>query len=507
MPGTRLAFMSVSESMFDQAGTEQTPVGASLIADGRRLKTLLYTAPIHELELNKVRRGEGWIPYDLRSLQLAAIECVVNRQGLEGGVARPLVEAEITQLAARMVPADPGEMHRTVAALVVSWLLNEEESDAGFSYPYSDITQGQPVTRSYAVELLRERELADSSLLVKATAGAINLLIGALDIDVADAQKADERMLDEYLSAGRFGDAAQLARRARYRSIQYAETIHSMIEIAQHDLTRVDWAGDVMEEISTAQAHISERLEDEGRMRYRLDEMRSEMDAPERLLTVVELVDLIDDCHRRHTLLHSQLMKSADVFLAEQLRQRFAPPASLVVVSMSRDVLHPLLRLPSSEALKVAAGFLASLIGPHPPEILHLSHLVNDLLQPRREFSEEEREAPVLDLTQAESVRFSQAALDHAHATFVGIVHRPERLSILFARARALASTDEKSDVLELVRLGALWAFAPDPGPMSREGLLPGHALSIDDGAVLDDPEFGGADLLVGRFEDLVNVD
>ena len=404
-PGIRLASMGGSESLFDQAVPAQTSPGSSPLAAARRLKTLLYTAPIHELELNKGRRGESWLSYDLRSLQLAAIDYVVNRQGFEGGVARPLVEEEILQLAARMVPTDRREMHRAVATLVMSWLLNEEESEAGFSYEYSDLAQSRPVIRSYAVELLRERELADASLLVKATAGAINLLIGALDIDVADAQKAEERMLDEYISAGRFGDAAQLARRARYRSIQYAETIQATLQIAQHDLTRVDWAGDVMEEISAAQAHISERLEDEGRMRYRLDEMRSEIEEPERLRTVIELVDLIDDCHRRHTLLHSQLMKSADVFLAEQVRQRFAAPPSLVVVSMNREVLHPVLRLPSSRALDVASGFLTSLIGPNPPELLDLFHLVNDLLQPRREFSEEERKAPSLDLAEEERVQ------------------------------------------------------------------------------------------------------
>ncbi len=505
--------MGGSESLFDQAAPGQTSSGSSgssgssPVSAARRLKTLLYTAPIHELEFNKGRRGETWLPYDLRSLQLAAIEYVVNRQGFEGGVARPLAEEEISQLAARMVPTDHREMHRTVAALVMSWLLNEEESDAGFSYAYSDTAQSRPVTRSYAVELLREREMADSSLLVKATAGAINLLIGALDIDVADAQKAEERMLDEYISAGRFGDAAQLARRARYRSIQYAETIQAMLEIAQHDLTRVDWAGDVMEEISSAQAHISGRLEDEGRMRYRLDEMRSEIGEPERLRTVIELVDLIDDCHRRHTLLHSKLMKSADVFLAEQVRQRFQPPPSLVIVSMNREVLHAVLRLSSSQALSVASGFLTSLTGPHSPEILHLSHLVNDLLQPRREFGEEEREAPILDLTQEERARFSAATLDRTRSTFVGVDQTPERLSVLFARARALASSEEKAEVLELVRLGALWAFAPDPGPMSSDGLLPGRALSVDDGTPLDDPDFGGSDLLVGSFEELAHVD
>lgn len=498
--------MGESESLFDKRVLGQTSRGSSSLAAARRLKTLLYTAPIHELELNKGRRGEGWLPYDLRGLQLAAIEHVVHRQGFEGGVARPLVEEKIAQLAAQMVPTDRREMHRAVASLIVSWLLNEEESDAGFSYTYSDLAEGRPVTRSYVVELLRERELADSSLLVKATAGAINLLIGALDIDVADAQKAEERMLEEYISAGRFGDASQLARRARYRSIQYAETIGTMLQIAQHDLTRVDWAGGVIEEISAAQAHISERLGDEGRMRYRLDEMRSEIDEPESLRTVIELVDLIDDCHRRHTLLHSQLMKSADVLLAEQVRQRFVPPPSLAFVSMNREVLHPVLGLPSSQALDVASTFLTSLISPNPPEILDLFHLVNDFLQPRREFSEEERIAPSLDLTQQEHDRFNADMIDRTRATFAGVDQRPERLSVLFARARALARREEKAEVLELVRLGALWAFAPDPGPMSREGLLPGHPLSIDDGTPLDDPDFGGSDLLVGSVEEVANA-
>lgn len=97
--------------------------------------------------------------------------------------------------------------------------------------------------------------------------------------------------------------------------------------------------------------------------------------------------------------------------------------------------------------------------------------------------------------------------LELTRATFAGVDQKSERLSTLFARARALASCEEKADVLELVRLGALWAFAPDPGPMSRDGLIPGRALSVDDGTPLADPDFGGSDLLVGSFKEVVHAD
>jgi hypothetical protein len=58
-------------------------------------------------------------------------------------------------------------------------------------------------------------------------------------------------------------------------------------------------------------------------------------------------------------------------------------------------------------------------------------------------------------------------------------------LSALLAMAR---QRDPRA--AELVALSALHAFAPESAPPALE--------AVDDGQALDDPEFGGGDLIVG---------
>jgi hypothetical protein len=67
----------------------------------------------------------------------------------------------------------------------------------------------------------------------------------------------------------------------------------------------------------------------------------------------------------------------------------------------------------------------------------------------------------------------------------------PRRLSGLLAQAR---STDR--ELPELVALRVLHAVGPEVSTARQQGdqAVP---LAVDDGTVLDDPEFGGRDLLV----------
>jgi hypothetical protein len=53
----------------------------------RRVRALLHTRPLHTLELNKVSRGKGkFEPYDLVTLQLAAIDYLTDNQDPRHGV-------------------------------------------------------------------------------------------------------------------------------------------------------------------------------------------------------------------------------------------------------------------------------------------------------------------------------------------------------------------------------------------------------------------------------------
>jgi hypothetical protein len=69
----------------------------------------------------------------------------------------------------------------------------------------------------------------------------------------------------------------------------------------------------------------------------------------------------------------------------------------------------------------------------------------------------------------------------------------PRRLSGLLAQARTV-----DPDLAALVVLRALHAFSPEVGTAVRQGERR-LVVAVDDGTALEDPDFGGADLLLAE--------
>ena len=454
------------------------------------MRTLLHTAPIHTLEDNKGRWEGDWSCYDLRRLQVAAIEETLDRQGVEGGIMRQSLKDSVAAVAGQMAPDRSHREHLDVAERVLAHLLNDEPG-SDFVYEYTD---GMWARRSHTVRILDQRQTEDGSLVVRASIEAINLLIGALDLDIADAQKAEEHLLDEYIRAGRLDAAQATAEIARLRSIQYQTHIADYLRVVRQDIGRIDWSGRVLDEIRAAGRHLEERSAEEARMRQALHEHYERTTDPERRQALLGVADLVLDCHRRHRALHSLIMRAEDEIPAEQIRQRFSPPAPIDAVEMSRDVFDPLLALPKLQALEVASGFFERLAGPGPAELMDLFHLFDALLAPRRELADEELALHEPDLEQPGGRgAFGPDAVAAARAVLESTRQRPARLSELLQKARAAGA----EDVVELVRLGALWAFAPDATGHPEANVVPDGMRSTRDGTELNDPELAGDDLLV----------
>jgi hypothetical protein len=465
-------------------------------ASSRRLRTLLHTAPIHALEDNKGRWEGDWGVYDLRRLQVAAIETTLDHQGLEGGIGRHPLRDAVAAVAGQMAPERPLTEHQEVAERVLTHLLNDDPG-SDFAYTYSDRGgDGTWERRLYTIKILDQRQTEDGSLVVRASTEAINLLIGALDLDIADAQKAEERLLDDYIRAGRLDAAQATAEIARLRSIQYQTHIADFLRIVRQDIGRIDWSGRVLDEIRAAGRHLEERSADEARMREALLEHFERTADPDQRQTVLDVADLVMDCHRRHRSLHGLIMRAEEEIPAEQLRQRFAAPAAINAVAMGRDVLDPLLTLPKPAAMDVATGFFERLAGPRPPEVMDLFHVFDALLSPRRELAEDELVLSDLELEEpGEHGGFSQAAADAARTVLESTRRGPVRLSELLLEARL--SPAGPGDVVQLVRLSALWAFAPESISHPESSVVPQGMRSVRDGMELLDPEFAGDDLVV----------
>jgi hypothetical protein len=312
----------------------------------------------------------------------------------------------------------------------------------------------------------------------------VNLFVGALDRDIQDAQAAAEAVLASQLRRGRLDQAVHTGRAARLRSIQFAGRVRRVLDTTRHDIRQVDWSNDVPDLLEHALAHIDERLEVERHLIATVQDLVTSADAGPVAAT---LLDLIEDCQIRHLELHALLLGARTTFLEEQERQRFAVGIDSRALELGEQLLQPLLAQPRRIARPVAERFLHAIAGPVPPRPVRLTDLVEVLLQPRRGGEDEDLtddEPELIDL--GDDRRYPVDAWQIADEVFATVT-RPggRRLSELLdmARQRDPASA-------ELIALSALRAFAPEGAPPTIS--------AVDDGRRLDDPEFGGGDLLVG---------
>ncbi len=449
----------------------------------RRVRALLRTGPLHDLEAGKALREGDWRPYDLRGLALAAIDTVIDHMGLEFGASATQVGRRLTELARMSAPDRPIDEAERVADAVLAGLLNDRRRREAFTLTYSDWSGRRHRRAEVAFKLLEEVEAPDGSIVLRATDEAVNLFVGALDRDIADAHAAAEAVLASQLRRGRLDQAVHTARAARLRSIQYASTVQRVLDATRHDIRQVDWNADVPDLLADALGHLEERLETE---RHLVTTVRTMIERHDGGAAAVTLLQLIEDCQLRHLELHALLLQARTTFLDEQERQRFTFATDARVFDLGERLLGALLERSPADGARAAERFLTAAVGPVQPRPLRLSDLVDTLLQPRRDDS-----APVGDPADLVDVgddrRFPPNMWQDAERVLARVPDRGEvRLSALLRDARASAPGSA-----ELVALAALHAFAPEhTGDVVR---------ATDDGRVLDDPQFGGRDLLLRR--------
>jgi hypothetical protein len=122
-----------------------------------------------------------------------------------------------------------------------------------------------------------------------------------------------------------------------------------------------------------------------------------------------------------------------------------------------------------------------------------VTDLVELLLTPPVEREHLGAEMPEPDLVATpDDSRFSEEQLESA-LDLLDLPHdAPRRLSGVLADARR-----RDPDLPYLVALLAIHAASPPVGTAHRQG-EPRLLFAVDDGAELDDPDFGGADLVLG---------
>ncbi|WP_377274429.1 hypothetical protein [Peterkaempfera sp. SMS 1(5)a] len=460
----------------------------------RRLRALACTAPLHDLDARKVNLAGEYSVYAMAEVGLAAIDLVTLHMDFDTGADRDLVLARLLPRIAAQSPGRPAAEHQRVARWVLESLINVGSVDRGFRAVYGTFgPDGAYVRRDYDFKLVEEVPGPDGGVYLRTTDEAVNVLVGALDTDVTSAQIAAEVKLEVLIRRGRLADAQLAAEQARYRTVQFAETLRRALDATRRNVRAVDWTIAVPDMIAEALDHVADRYRHENAILTNIRRARDESEEPEHKRRAAELVDIVKDCIRRHTQLQTRLLEAGPLFRAEQDRQAFAAPAARAGIDLYGQLLAPLLRIPVEQATGPTDAFFTQGTGLRTPAAVRLSDLVDMLLTPPVEREHLGAELPEPDLVATpDDSRFTEEQLDAALQLLDLPADAPRRLSGLLADARR-----QDPELPYLVALLAVHAASPPVGTAYRQGedrLL----FAVDDGTPLRDAEFGGADLIVG---------
>jgi tetratricopeptide (TPR) repeat protein len=432
----------------------------------RRLRVLLHTAPLHDLRLSDSRRDPDLRHYDSLALALKILDVIIENMGLDREVDRGAVVRSLSPLMRAMdtavdITPDPTR-HAAMVDRLLAGLRNDAEGRHPFAIAYRDIDErGEAVTRQLEFRLVADHFHPSGTVVLRLSNEAINLYLNALELDIEDAQAAAEAVVHSQLARGRFDEAIQSARNARWQSIRFQDKLVGILRDTRRDVARVDWHEEVPRILSDALSHLKFRLDTESAILKTADERLDMLAAgDDRALRVAEVAQLIRECRLRHLDLHDQLMRARNVFLDEQARQAFVPTLPYARPELVSAVLEPVLRLDRIRAMNVLEPAFPGFLGAQPPGIASLLELVLWQLRPRREQSSNDVPVEEADLSTygADVLRYPAKVREQAEAILASI-KTPVTLSEMLELAEAAGAG---AAVLELLTLLALHHYAPE---------------------------------------------
>ena len=461
-----------------------------------RAKALACTAPLHELDARKAQMAGDWTCYQMGELALNAIDLVTLAMDFDRGAAADEVMAGMFPLAAAQAPERTSAEHLAVCRWVLENLINVGSLDRGFRTVYGTVgVGGSYQRRTFDFKLLVELAGPVGEIYLRSTDEAVNVLIGALDTDVESAQIAAELKLATLIKRGQLSHAKVAAQQARYRTIQYADLLRRRLEATRRDVRSVDWLTEMPTFLRSALDHIEDRFAQETAISEHITDARDVAINPDEKKEAAQLVEIVNECLRRHEQLQARLQEAGRLFRSEQDRQTFVATPMSRAMDLFAELLRPTLALSLEDAIRPTDAFFRAAVGVQAPSVPRLMDLVQALLIPPQEPETPGVEESELDLTPAlDGLFFTDEQYQHAVDLFDGIdPDAPRRLSGLLEEARS-----QDVDLPHLVGMLATFDVAPGLGEAisQRDQLV---TLAVDDGEPLDDPEFGGADLLVAR--------
>jgi len=465
-----------------------------------RIKALAVADPVLDLERRKRTLDRDWLGYQMEELALTAIDSVTLKMDLEQGARFSDAAADVARIAAVQMPSRDAAEHAAVARWVLNCLINIGTVDRGFQHPYGTVVGGEYRRYPFDFKLLREVPGPDGEPRLRAETEAIAVLVGAVEVDIASEQVAAEAKLAALVKRGKLDDAHRAAQAALRRTIQYGESLRHFLEQARRDVRAVDWSRDIGTMQQEALGHIEERIHAENAIRDNLVQVIEDAAAEDagRRKQATGLIDILDECLKRHMALQAALQKAGTAFREEQARQTFTAPAARLQVDVFAQLLAPSLTLPVATADGPLAGFFTEARGPERPAVTYLPDLITGLMRLPAEQapSDELLEEPDLD-DDEDQPRFTGGQYAAADRILARVSGEGARLSDLLREARQPGpETGPEGDTDLLLALQVMRLF----GDPDETGTATGLLSADDDGSELADPRFTGSDVLVRRL-------
>ena len=179
------------------------------------------------------------------------------------------------------------------------------------------------------------------------------------------------------------------------------------------------------------------------------------------------------------------------MFRAEQDRQQFADRPRRMAIDVFGQLLRPCLGLHVATALEPTAAFFRAATGVRVPSVPSLGGLVETLLTPPSDRDPLGEPVPVPELAPPSRTRSAPT----------GGLRSRRRCPRRGGRRAAVPPAGDRQgadpDLPQLVALRVVHAVGSAIGTARSQG-DDAVLLAVDDGTVLLDAEYGGADLLVG---------
>ncbi len=356
----------------------------------QRFRVLLHALPLFQARINDPMRDPENRHYDSMALAMKVLDLIIENTGLgseidrDGVVTalRPILQAIDSAIGA---PPEP-RRHEAVADRILGALRNDTDRRVPFEVEYQDIDEdGRAIRRKFSFRLVLDRYDATGNVILGLSPQAINIYLNALELDIEDAQAANEAVVASQLARGKFNEAIQSARNARLQSVLYHDKIRRIVQLTRRDVQKVDWHKTVPQLLKEALEHISSRLATEANILQSADERLDNLPSgDEQARSLVDVIDLIKDCRQRHLDLQNQLMQTRPDFLDQQARQAFSALDDGQQIELLSRVLEPLLGMPQRDAQEVLLGSFPAFVGAQATAVFSLGTLVSWQLRPKR---------------------------------------------------------------------------------------------------------------------------